>query len=67
MQQLDTIEIARNFTDDAHKVEFKPKVVGQVIAVICFIKDTEYAEEETQYTVYLSADDAMILTKELMV
>lgn len=66
MQQLDTIAIARNFTDDAHKVEFVPKVVGKVVAVNCFIKGTEYAEEETQYTVFLSAADAMELTKELM-
>lgn len=64
--QLDSIEILRNFNEDAHKVEFVPKVVSKVIAVNFFIKGTEYAIEETEYTVYVSPKTAMDFTKELM-
>ena len=63
---LDTIEILRDFNEDAHKVEFRMIEVSKVAAITFFIKGTEYAEEEKQYTVKVSAKTAMDFTKELM-
>lgn len=63
---LDSIEILRDFNEDAHKVEFRPLVAGKSAAITFSIKGTEYAEEEKEYTVNVSVKTAMDFTKELM-